>query len=103
MERILTISDQLQKLLDEAKKEAERIVADAQKRSDEKIAQAKAEAETELIRAQRFSKRTEKEKIKKEAAQILKEYQQKAASLKRISNERLLLAINLILTEVLPQ
>ena len=103
MEKILSISDQLQKLLDEAKREAERVVAEAQKNADEMISQTKAEIEMKLIRDQRFSKQTEEEKIKIESIKILEEYRKKATSLKNITDERFMTAIKLILSEVLPE
>lgn len=103
MENILAISDQLHKLLEDAKSEAESIISAAQQRADEMINQEKAQIETDLVRAQRFSKRTEEEKMRLEANRILEEYKQKAVLLKEVSRSRLSIAVNLVVNEVLPQ
>ena len=103
MYKILSISDQLQKLLDEAKKEAEKIDAEAQKKAQEMISHTKTEVETKLAHARRLSKQFQEEKIKIESFQILEEYRKKAASLRDISKDHLIIAENFILKKVLPQ
>lgn len=103
MENILAISDQLHKLIEDAKTEAESIVTAARKRADEMINHEKAQIETDLARTQRFSTRAEEEKMRVEANRILDQYKHKAASLKDVSRKRLAIAINLVLNEVLPQ
>jgi len=108
MERVLDIGERLQKLLEDAEREAERNVAEAQKRADEMISRAKEEAETRRHRAQRGDgiedlTRGEEEKAKEEAAKILDGYRVKAEAIKKVSSARLEEALKLVLREVLPR
>lgn len=107
MERVLSIGGRLQRLIDEAEREAERTLAEAQKRSNEMISQARAEAENRRARAQRGQGiddliQSEEEKAKEDAAKILEGYRMKAEAVKKSQEERFNEAVNLVLREVLP-
>jgi len=108
MERLISIGERLQKLLDEAESEAETKVAEAQKMANEMVTQAKSEAENRRIRAQRGDGIedfivAEEEKATKEASKILEDYQQKAEAVKNVETERFEKAIRIIMREVLPE
>lgn len=108
MERVLSIGERLQRLLEEAEKESERKLAEAQRKADDIIAEAKDEAENRRIGAQRGDgiedlTRAEEEKAKAEAAKITEGYRLKADAVKRVSRESLDKALELVLKEVLPE
>ena len=103
MENIVSLTDLLQKVLDEAKQEANNIIHAAQQTAEKMVAKAKTQVEKEEIINQRILKQKEADKIRQEANQTLTEYHQKAASSKSISENRITLALNLVLKEVLPQ
>jgi len=108
MERVLSIGERLQKLLEEAEREAERKAAEARRRADETISEAREEAENRRIRARRGDGiedliRAEEEKAKKEAAKILEDYRGRAEAIKEVSPERLEEAVNFVLKEALPR
>lgn len=108
MERVLSIGGRLQRLLEDAEKEAERKISEAQKRADEMIALAKEEAENRRIRAQRGDgiedlTRAEEEKARKEAESVLKDYEAKAGVARKVSKDVFGEAVHLVLREVLPR
>lgn len=108
MEKLISMGEQLQKLLDEAEKEAEAKIAEAQRSADEMVAQARAEAENRQIRAQRGDGiedfiTAEEEKAKKEASKILEDYRRKAETMKNVEAEQFDEAVTFILGEVLPK
>lgn len=108
MERVLSMGERLQKLLDGAESEAERKVAEAKRRAEEMISKARTDAENKRARAQRGRGiddliQTEELKAKKEAADIMKDYKNKAESAKNVLEERFEEAVNLVLKEVLPR
>jgi vacuolar-type H+-ATPase subunit H len=107
MERVLSIGERLQRLLEEAEKESERKVSEAQKRADEMISRAKDEAENRRIGAQRGDgiediTRGEEEKAKREAEKILEDYRLKAEAVGKVPKERFDEAVKLVFVEVLP-
>ena len=102
MENIVSLTNLLQKALDEAKQEASSIIHTAQQTAEEMVAKAQAHAEKDIITTHHMMKEEEEEKIRQEANQILTEYHQKAASYQSLSEKRLTLALNLVLKEVLP-
>jgi vacuolar-type H+-ATPase subunit H len=102
VKNIVSLTDLLQKALDEAKQEANNIIHAAQLTAEEMVAKARMQAEKEAINAQLLLKQKEEAKIRKEAHQILVEYQQKAASSKSLSKNRITLALDLVLKEALP-
>jgi vacuolar-type H+-ATPase subunit H len=108
VERLISMGEQLQKLLEEAEREAEAKIAEAQNRADEMVARAKAEAENRRIRAQRGDGvqdfvTAEEEKAKKEASKILEDYKRKAETMKDVETEQFDKAVALVLGEVLPK
>ena len=102
MENIVSLTDLLQKALDEAKQEASSIIQAAQQTAEEMVAKAKTQAEKEAITNHHILKQKEEDKIRQEANQILTEYYHKAASLKFLSENRSNLALDLVLKEGLP-
>lgn len=102
MENILSITELLHEVLDDAKKEADKIIADAHKTANEMIAQVKVQMREELNKARVRALHEEKEKIKIESTRILDEYRQKVTSLKNIPERRLNIALDLVINEVLP-
>lgn len=103
MESIVSLTTLLQKALDDAKQEANSIIHVAQHTAEEMVTEAKTQAEKEVINAQLLLKQKEETKIKHEANQLLNKYHQKAASVRRLSEKRIAIALDLVLKEVLPQ
>ncbi|MGQ9680243.1 MAG: V-type ATPase subunit subunit G family protein [Candidatus Bathyarchaeia archaeon] len=108
MERVISIGERLQKLLEEAEMEAERKIAEARRKADEMIARAKDDAENRRIMAQRGDGiedllKAEEDKAKQEAAKILEEYRRRAEAVERVPREKIEEAISLVLREVLPK
>ena len=103
MENIISLTNLLQKALDEARQEAKSIIRAAQQTAEEMVAKATTQAENEVSTTHRMLKQKEEAKIRQEANQILTEYRQKAAAYQSLSENRITLALNLVLKEVLPQ
>jgi len=102
------MGERLQRLLDNAEKEAEEIVADAERKAHEMVSKAKAEAERRQNLAQRGSGIDEllneaEEKAKVEAEKSLEGYREKAEALKEFPEEKMQDAVTLVLKEVLPE
>ena len=107
IERVLSMGERLQRLLDNAEKEAEEIVAEAERRAHEMVSQAKAEAERRRNLAQRGSGIDEllheaEDKAKVEAEKSLEDYREKAEALKEFPEEKMQGAVAFVLKEVLP-
>jgi V/A-type H+-transporting ATPase subunit G/H len=108
MERVLSMGERLQRLIEEAEKESEKKIAEAQKRAEEMIAEARDEAENRRISAQRGDgieelTRSEEERARKEAANILEGYGTKAEAVKKVPRARFDDAVSMVLREVLPR
>jgi vacuolar-type H+-ATPase subunit H len=108
MERVLSMSGRLQKLLTEAQAEAEKIVQEAQRQADEMINIANKEAERKRIRAQRGTGleellAEEEKKAMKEADKITKDYKNQVEDLKKVSEKKVSNAIDFVMKEVLPE
>jgi vacuolar-type H+-ATPase subunit H len=108
MERVLSMGERLQRLLDDAETKAGEIVAEAQRKADEMVSKAKAEAERRRNMAQRGSGIDEliseaEEKAKVEASKILENNKTKAEALKKFPEDKMQAALELVLKEVLPQ
>jgi len=108
MERVISIGERLQKLLEEAERESERKITEARRKADEMIARAKDEAENRRIMAQRGDGiedllKTEEYKAKQEADRILEKYRERAEAIKKVPREKIEEAISLVLREVLPK
>ena len=108
MERVLSMGERLQKLLDSAETKADEIVAEAQRKADEMVSKAKAEAERRRNMAQRGSGideliREAEEKANVEAEKSLKDYKKKAEALKEFPEDKMQGALELVLKEVLPE
>ena len=102
------MGERLQRLLDIAEKEAEEIVAEAERRAHEMVSKAKAEAERRRNLAQRGSGidellREAEEKAKVEAEKSLEGYREKAEALKEFPEEKMQGAVAFVLKEVLPE
>jgi vacuolar-type H+-ATPase subunit H len=108
LEKVLSMGERLQKLLDKAEKEAEEIVTEAETKSNEMISKAKTEAERRRNLAQRGSGIDEllseaEEKAKVEAEKSLEDYQKKAEALKKVPENKMEEAVARVLREALPE
>lgn len=108
MERVLSIQDRLQKLLDDAEREAKAKVTGAQKNIDDRISAIRTEANRKLAMAQRGSGieqllKEEEKSAEKEATKILKTYDEKAEDLKAVPKKKREEAVSFVLKEVLPE
>lgn len=108
MERVLSIGERLQKLLEVAEREAERKVAEAQRIADEMVSKARTEAENRRVGAQRGRGiddliHAEEEKAKRQAAEVMERSRRKAEAIKVVPEERFEEAVKLVLKEVLPR
>jgi vacuolar-type H+-ATPase subunit H len=106
MERILSIGERLQTLLEDAEKEALKIVLEAEKKSEKMISEVKVDAERKKNLAQRGSNieefiREAEEKAKVKADKILHTNEQRAEEMKKIPRKKELEAIDFVLKEVL--
>jgi len=102
------MGSRLQKLLVEAKAEAERMVSDAQKQADEMIEAARTESNRRRLRAQRGTGleemlAEEEKKAVKEAAKVAKDYEKQVEELRKIPAKNMESAVELVLKEVLPE
>jgi len=108
MERVLSMGERLQRLLDDAETKADEIVVEAQRKADEMVSKAKAEAERRRNMAQRGSGideliREVEEKAKVDAEKSLEDYEKKAEALKKLPEDKMQVALELVLKEVLPE
>ncbi|MBS7630356.1 hypothetical protein KEJ47_02075 [Candidatus Bathyarchaeota archaeon] len=108
MERVLSIGERLQRLLEEAETESKRKIAEARRKADEMVARARDDAENRRIMAQRGDGiedliKTEEYKAKQEAARILEKYKERAEAVKNVPREKIEEAISFVLSEVLPK
>ena len=108
LERVISMGERLQRLLDNAEKDAEEIVAEAERRANEMVSKAKSEAERRRNMAQRGSGidellREAEEKAKVEAEKSLEGYREKAEALKKLPEEKMREAVEFVLREVLPE
>ena len=108
MERVLSMGERLQRLLDEAETKADEIVEEAERKAGNMISKARADAERRRNMAQRGSGidellREAEEKAKVEAEKTLEDYKKKAETLKELPKEKIQMAIELVLKEVLPK
>jgi len=108
MERVLSMSGRLQKLLTEAQAEAEKTVQDAQRQADEMINVANKEAERKRLRAQRGTGleemlAEEEKKAMKEADKVVKDYEKQVDDLKKVSDRKVSEAVDYVIKEVLPE
>jgi len=108
VERVLSMGERLQRLLDTSEKEAEAKIVEAEKITEEMISRARTEAERRQTMAQRgygideLLKEAE-EKATKEAEKKIKDYKKQAEAVKKVPEEKLKEAVTLILKEVLPE
>jgi vacuolar-type H+-ATPase subunit H len=108
MERVLSMGERLQRLLNDTETKADEIVAEAQRKADEMVSKAKAEAERRRNMAQRGSGIDElileaEEKAKVEAEKSIKDYKKKAEALKKVPENKMQGALEFVLREVLPE
>lgn len=108
LERVISMGERLQRLLDNAEKEAEEIVAEAERRASEMISNARAEAERRRNLAQRGTGIDEllseaEEKAKVEAEKSLEGYKERVEALKKVPEDKKREAVALVLKEVLPE
>ena len=108
MERVLSMGSRLQKLLVEAKADAERMVSEAQKKADEMMDAARTESNRRRMRAQRGTGleemlAEEEKKAVKEAAKVAKDYEKQVEELRKIPAEKMENAVELVLKEALPE
>jgi vacuolar-type H+-ATPase subunit H len=103
--RVISISEKLQELLKNTEKEAEDIVARAREQAERMVSEAKMEAEKK-IRLARLGQgideyiKDAEEKVRKEAEEILKEFRGRNDASRRMAEERLQQAVELIVKEV---
>ena len=108
LERVISMGERLQRLLDNAKKDAEEVVVEAERKASEMISKAKAEAERRRNLAQRGTGIDEllseaEEKAKVEAEKSLEGYKERVEALKKVPEEKKQEAVALVLKEVLPE
>lgn len=108
LEKVLSMGERLQRLLDKAEKEVGEIVTEAETKADEMISKAKTEAERRRNLAQRGSGIDEllseaEEKAKVEAEKSLKSYRKKAEALKKLPEDKMEEAVARVLREALPE
>jgi vacuolar-type H+-ATPase subunit H len=104
----ISIGRRLETILDEAEKESQRRVNEAQQKADKIIADAKTLAEEKRASVQRGSGIggifvEEEKKAKVEAEKVKDAYDKKAKSLQSISKKKRDEAVELVVREVLPQ
>ena len=103
---MISLGVKLQKLLEKTKAEVEKMIAEAQAKSDEMINLAREESERRLVRAQyrtgldEFLKDAEEE-AKKEAVKTRKDYTKKVGEIKAVPEKKIKEAAALIVKEVL--
>ena len=108
VERVLSMGERLQRLLDGAEKEAKANIVEAERKAADMISKARAEAERRRTMAQRgygideFLNEAE-EKAKKEAEKKLKDYKKQVEAVKNVPEEKMKEAVALVLKEVLPE
>lgn len=108
LEKVLSMGERLQRLLDKAEKEAGEMVTEAETKADEMVSKVKAEAERRRNLAQRGSGIDEllseaEEKAKVEAEKSLKGYRKKAEALKKLPEDKIEEAVARVLREALPE
>jgi vacuolar-type H+-ATPase subunit H len=108
LERVISMGERLQRLLDNAEKDAEEIVARAERSASEMISNARAEAERRRNLAQRGTGIDEllheaEEKAKIEAEKSLESNKERVEALKKIPEDKKQEAVALVLKEVLPE
>jgi vacuolar-type H+-ATPase subunit H len=108
LERVISMGERLQRLLDNAEKDAEEIVARAERSASEMISNARAEAERRRNLAQRGTGIDEllheaEEKAKIEAEKSLEGNKERVEALKKIPEDKKQEAVALVLKEVLPE
>lgn len=108
LERVISMGERLQRLLNNAEKDAEEIVARAERSASEMISNARVEAERRRNLAQRGTGidellREAEEKAKVEAEKSLGGYKERAEALKKIPEDKKQEAVALVLKEVLPK
>lgn len=108
MENILNLSERLIALIERAEAEAREIVSKAQRESDESIIALKEEAEKRRSRAQRRTGldeflAPEEEKARREAEKFSKEYEERANEIRNTPDEKITIAVQYVLEEILPK
>jgi vacuolar-type H+-ATPase subunit H len=108
LERVISMGERLHRLLDNAEKDAEEIVARAERSASEMISNARAEAERRRNLAQRGTGIDEllheaEEKAKIEAEKSLESNKERVEALKKIPEDKKQEAVALVLKEVLPE
>ncbi|TEU09558.1 hypothetical protein E3J20_06125 [Candidatus Bathyarchaeota archaeon] len=108
LEKVLSMGERLQRLLDKAEKEAGEMVTEAETKADEMISKVKAEAERRRSLAQRGSGIDEllseaEEKAKVEAVKSLEGYRKKAEALKKLPEDKIEEAVARVLREALSE
>ena len=108
MKNILSLSERLKALIENAEAEAKGIVSEAQKKAETSIAEATTEAESKRVSAQRRTGLEEylaesEAEAAKEAKKVAKDYEDRAEGIKNTSDDKIKEAVDYVLKEVLPQ
>jgi cell division septum initiation protein DivIVA len=108
MRDLLSLGERLNNLMEKTEAEVAEIITNAQTQADEMITTTKEEAERRLQRAQyrtgldEFLKEAEAE-AKQEAEKTEKAYTKSADDIKKVSEEKIIEAVKLLVMEVLPE
>ena len=107
-DKLLSLTERLENILEKAEQEAKEKVSDAQQRANEMVSKAKVDADRKKSMTQRSSGienllKAEEEKAKKEAEIILEQYNKDVTELGKVSKKKVDSAIDAILKEVLPK
>ena len=108
MKNILSLGERLKVLIEKAESEAEELISQAQRKSDDTLTMVKEDAERRRQRAQRrtgleeFLAEAEAEATK-EAKKVTKDYEKRVQEIKYTSDEKIKEAVDMVLKEVLPQ
>lgn len=108
MQKILSLGERLQELLEKTEAEAKDIISEAQRKGDQIVAQAKDEAEKKRLRTQRRIGLDEylvdaEAKAKEEANKVTKDYEKRVEDINKISDDKIKEVADFVLQEVLPQ
>ena len=108
MKNILSLGERLKALIEKAESEAEELISQTQKKSDDTLAMVREDAERRRLRAQRRTGLDEfladaEAEATKEAKKVTKDYEKRVQEIKDISDEKLKEAVDVVLKEVLPE
>ena len=104
----LSVGKRLETILDDAEKEAQQLIIEAQRKKDVILSKAAAEAEEKRVRAQRGLGidtliREEEKKVQNEAEAMKSDFKKKLDTFSNIPKKKKEAVIEMVVKEVLPQ